>query len=42
MQVGDDTYLKLRAPTGEESFLDSEGELFVAEMIRADQINRPR
>ncbi len=35
MQVGADTFLRLRAPTEEESFLDSEGELFVAEMIRA-------
>jgi hypothetical protein len=42
MQVGQDTYMKLRAPAEDEPFLDSEGELFVAEMIRADQINRGR
>lgn len=42
MQVGQDTFMRLRAPSAEEGFLDSEGELFVAEMIRADQINRPR
>jgi hypothetical protein len=42
MQVGQDTFMRLRAPTAEEAFLDSEGELFVAEMIRADQVNRPR
>jgi hypothetical protein len=40
MQVGEDTYLKLRAPREEEHFLDSEGELFVAEAITAEQINR--
>ncbi len=42
MQVGEMTYLRLRAPTEDESFLDSDGDLFVAEMIRADQVNRPR
>jgi hypothetical protein len=42
MQVGETTFMKLRAPTQDEGFLDSEGELFVAEMIPADQINRPR
>jgi hypothetical protein len=41
MQVGQDVFMRLRAPTEEEGFLDSEGELFVAEMIRADQINQP-
>ena len=40
MQVGEDTYLKLRAPREEEHFLDSEGDLFVAEAITAEQINR--
>jgi Domain of unknown function (DUF4261) len=40
MQVGDDTYLKLRAPRKEEYFLESDGELFVAELITADQVNR--
>ena len=42
MQVGEDTFMRLRSPTEDEAFLDSEGELFVAEMIRADQMNRPR
>ncbi len=42
MQVGQDVFLRLRAPSEEEGFLDSDGELFVAEMIGADQINRPR
>jgi hypothetical protein len=42
MQVGEETYLRLRAPTEEESFLDADGALFVAEMIRADQVNHPR
>jgi hypothetical protein len=40
MQVGSDTFMRLRAPTKEEYFLQSEGELFVAEMIGADEINR--
>jgi hypothetical protein len=42
MQVGPDTYLRLRGARPEEEFLHSEGELFVAERIGADQINRPR
>jgi hypothetical protein len=42
MQVGDNTFLRLRSPTEDEAFLDSDGTLFVAEMIRADQVNRPR
>jgi len=42
MQVGADLFLRLRSPTSEEYFLDSPGELFVAEMISADEINRPR
>jgi hypothetical protein len=42
MQVGPDVFMRLRAPTKDEAYLDSDGELFVAEMIRADQVNRPR
>jgi hypothetical protein len=42
MQVGEGTFLRLRLPTQDESFLDGEGALFVAETIRADQVNRPR
>jgi hypothetical protein len=41
MQVGSDTFLRLRAPTEKEYFLDSEGELFVAELISADEISKP-
>jgi Domain of unknown function (DUF4261) len=41
MQVGDDVYLKLRAPTLDEWFLESDGEMLVAEYITADDINRP-
>jgi hypothetical protein len=40
MQVGDDEYLRLRAPTEEEYFLESDGELFVAEIIGPGQIDR--
>jgi hypothetical protein len=42
MQVDENTFLRLRSPTEDESFLDGAGTLFVAEMIRADQVNRPR
>lgn len=38
MQVGSDTYLRLRAATPEEFFLDSDGELFVAEKISAAEV----
>jgi hypothetical protein len=41
MQVGSDTFMRLRAPAEGEYFLDSPGEIFVAEMISADEINRP-
>jgi hypothetical protein len=40
MQVGADEYLRCRAPTKDEPWLESEGEVLVAEVIRADQINR--
>jgi hypothetical protein len=39
MQVGDDAFLKLRAPTAEEWFLDTEGEMLVAFAIGADEAN---
>lgn len=39
LQVGEDQYLRLRAPRAEEDFLASEGELFVCERIAADEIN---
>jgi len=41
MQVGEDTYMKLRAATSEEYYLESEGELFVAEFIPESDINQP-
>ena len=39
MQVGEDTYLRLRQPAKKEYFLESKGQLFVAELIGAKQIN---
>jgi len=39
MQVGDDKYLRLRAPREEENFLDSEGELFFCDYITAEETN---
>ena len=42
MQVGEKSYLRLRLPTEDESFLDGDVDLFVAEVIGADQVNRPR
>jgi hypothetical protein len=40
MQAGANTYLRCRAPTAEEPFLESAGEMFVLETIREDEINR--
>jgi hypothetical protein len=40
MQVGKDYYLRLRLPHKDENFLDSEGDIFVAELISSDEINR--
>lgn len=40
MQIGPDSYFRVRLPTPEEYFLQSEGPLFVAELISAAQINR--
>jgi hypothetical protein len=40
MQIGADDYLRCRAPTKDEPWLESEGEMLVVEVIRADQINR--
>ena len=40
MQIGQEEYLRVRHPTDEESFLESEGELLVAEIIGPDEINR--
>ena len=40
MQLGADDYLRCRAPTKDEPWLESKGEMLVVEVIRADQINR--
>jgi hypothetical protein len=40
MQIGEEEYLRVRLPTEEETFLESEGELLVAEIIGPDEINR--
>jgi hypothetical protein len=40
MQIGEDTFMKLRAPAKEEYFLQSEGKLFVAEFATASEMNR--
>ncbi len=40
MQVGPDTYLRARAATKEEYFLQSDGELLVVEEIGAEEVNR--
>ena len=42
MQIDNHEFLRFREATQEESFLESDGELFVAEPIRPDQINRRR
>ncbi|MGN6659704.1 MAG: DUF4261 domain-containing protein [Achromobacter mucicolens] len=41
MQIGEDAYMKLREPAQEEYFLDGPGQVLVAEIISADQINTP-
>ncbi|MEE9334906.1 MAG: DUF4261 domain-containing protein [Granulosicoccaceae bacterium] len=39
MQVGEDLFMKLRLASADEYYLESEGELFVAEFISASEIN---
>ena len=39
MQVGENEYLRARAPNSQEAFLQSADELLVLELIQADQIN---
>ncbi len=39
MQVGEDVFMKLRAATSEEYYLESEDDLFVAEFISEAEIN---
>ncbi|KRA03198.1 DUF4261 domain-containing protein [Achromobacter sp. Root565] len=41
MQIGEDAYMKLREPAKEEYYLDGPGQVLVAEIITADQINTP-
>ena len=40
MQVGDDAYLRCRAPRNDEHWLESKGDVLVVDVIRADQINQ--
>ncbi|MFO0964186.1 MAG: DUF4261 domain-containing protein [Gemmataceae bacterium] len=40
MQIGAEDYLRCRAPRKDESWLQGDQEVLVAEMIRADEINR--
>jgi hypothetical protein len=40
MQLGTDAYLRCRAPTADEAWLESNGEILVLEVVRADEINR--
>jgi len=39
VQVGDDQFMKLRAPTSEEYFLESSGELYVVEFATESEMN---
>jgi hypothetical protein len=41
MQIGENAYMKLRAPAQEEYYLDGPGVVLVAEIITADEINAP-
>jgi Domain of unknown function (DUF4261) len=40
MQLGAEEYLRCRAPSKDEPWLESKGEMLVVEIIGADQINR--
>jgi uncharacterized protein DUF4261 len=40
MQIDEEEYLRFRAPSEEEGFLVSDGELLVANVIGADEINQ--
>jgi len=39
MQVGEDLFMRLRLPTAEEYYLESSGEIFVADFIPASEVN---
>lgn len=41
MQIGENAYMKLRAPAKEEYYLEGPGAVLVAEIITADEINAP-
>ena len=40
MQIAEDEYIRLRAPSEEEGFLQSDAKLLVVEVIGPDEINR--
>jgi hypothetical protein len=40
MQIGDDSYLRVRSPGADEKFLQRDGEVLVAEVIRREQVDR--
>jgi hypothetical protein len=40
MEAGEDVYLRFREPTPAEPFLESQGELLVAEIVGADEMNQ--
>jgi hypothetical protein len=40
MQIGDREYLRFRGPSDDEGFLESDGDLLVAEVISPDEIDR--
>jgi hypothetical protein len=40
IRIADDTYLRLRARTPGEWYLESEGEMLVADRISANEVNR--
>ncbi|KAG0777054.1 hypothetical protein G6F22_012136 [Rhizopus arrhizus] len=41
MQIGENAFMKLRDPAKEEYYLDGPGQVLVAEIITADEINKP-
>ena len=40
MQVGEYTFMKVRAPTADEAFLEGQGPLLIAEFISSNEINQ--
>lgn len=41
MQIGENAFMKLRTPAEQEYYLDGPGQVLVAEIITADEINTP-